>query len=307
MCAFLAQARARKPMSKKILPSWLTHRYQLVIRNEANLAERAAIHFNGAKLIALAAIMLLIALGIGLLFSCSLLARWLNPSYLEQENKRKLLQLSAAVDSLDEQTAQQTKFIELIQCIIAGKEDPTYTLAVASSTPDATNEMMTSEPGYPSEALKEADVALRDEFEHPTSNWLAPHHQIEDDLKSLFFFRPVDGVITMPFNLKTGHYGVDIVARDKEPIKCIADGVVVFAACDVHMGWVIVVQHSQNLLSIYKHNATVLKKIGDLVRLGEVIAIMGNSGDLSTGPHLHFEIWYKGNAMNPEDLIKFCV
>lgn len=304
MCAFLAQACSAKPMSKKIFPTWLTHRYQLVIRNEGNLAERAAVHFNYAKLIALAVIILLIALGIGLLFSCSLLACWLNPSYLEQENKRKLLQLSAAVDSLDEQTVQQTKFIELIQCIIEGKEDPAYTLETAAS---GTTETLTAEAGYPSDALKEADVALRDEFEHPTSNWLAAHHQIEDDLKSLFFFRPIDGVIIMPFDPKTGHYGVDIVARDKEPIKCIADGVVVFASCDIQMGWVIVVQHSQNLLSIYKHNATVLKKIGDLVRLGEAIAIIGNSGDLSTGPHLHFEIWYKGNAMNPEDVIQFCV
>lgn len=292
-------------MFKKTFPRWLTHRYQLVIRNEEDLAEKSSMSFNHAKLITLVSIIFLLLFGLGLVLSHTLLARWLNPAYLEQENKRKLLQLSSAIENLDEQTAQQAKFIKLIQGIVAGKEEPVYELEEAGQAQDSVTHAFHQNDAHQAAALAEADAYLRSEFEEKESTLLATSYTAEHDLQALFFFTPIEGIITMPFNPQVEHYGVDVVAKENEPIKCIADGVVIFASWDVEMGWVIAVQHSQNLVSIYKHNAALLKKTGNFIQVGEVIAIMGNSGELSAGPHLHFEIWHKGNAVNPEHFITF--
>ena len=95
------------------------------------------------------------------------------------------------------------------------------------------------------------------------------------------------------------------MAKVNEPIKCIADGTVVFSSWTQDSGYVIMVQHRGNLISAYKHNAQLLKKVGTFVNGGEIISIVGNSGELTNGPHLHFELWYNGNSLNPEEFVTF--
>ena len=119
------------------------------------------------------------------------------------------------------------------------------------------------------------------------------------------FFTPIKGIIIDEFNPKAEHFGVDLVAPKNEAIKATLDGTVIFAEWTVETGYVIHLQHSNNLISIYKHNSSLHKKQGDKVRAGDVIAIVGNSGELSTGPHLHFELWYNGIPLNPQEYIVF--
>ncbi len=119
------------------------------------------------------------------------------------------------------------------------------------------------------------------------------------------FFNPISGLISKAFKLDEGHYGVDVVAEKNEAVKATLNGKVVFSAWTAETGHVIAVQHANDLLSIYKHNSVVLKKEGDIVKAGEVIAIVGNSGDFTTGPHLHFEIWLNGQPLNPAEIMKF--
>jgi murein DD-endopeptidase MepM/ murein hydrolase activator NlpD len=138
------------------------------------------------------------------------------------------------------------------------------------------------------------NISLRDENKNTDAN-----------LQDISFFPPIKGIVTEKFDAKTKHLGVDLVAQANEPIKAIADGTVVFASWTEDTGNVIGIQHQGNIVSFYKHNAALLKKQGDFVRAGDVIAIIGNTGRLSSGPHLHFEIWYKGNAINPEKFISF--
>jgi murein DD-endopeptidase MepM/ murein hydrolase activator NlpD len=107
------------------------------------------------------------------------------------------------------------------------------------------------------------------------------------------------------YNARKNHLGVDIVAKANEPVKCIADGMVIFSSWTQDSGYVIMVQHRGNLISAYKHNAQLLKKVGTFVNGGEIISIVGNSGELTNGPHLHFELWHNGNSLNPEEFIKF--
>ena len=126
-----------------------------------------------------------------------------------------------------------------------------------------------------------------------------------DDMKGVFFFTPINGSVSGSFNLKEGHFGIDVVAPKDEAVMATLDGTVVFNTWTPEDGHVIYLQHNYNLISVYKHNAFVLKKVGEYVEAGEPVAIIGNSGRLSTGPHLHFELWHKGTALNPEDYVRF--
>lgn len=285
---------------KNKLSDWLTHRYQLVIRNEENLAEKFAFSFSYARLISLGAVLLSILIVCSLTLATTILSRWLNPVYMELENKKKLIQLATAVDALEEQTTQQKKFIALLQSIIAGKEPPANELTTA-------HEEQTEEISAPhsSEQLAAADTLLRGEFEHSESSPSTTYNKPIHALQALFFFSPVRSTVTPPFKHSRGNHGVGIVANECEPMKCMADGVVVFSAWTVATGWGMVIQHNTDLVSIYKHNAALLKKVGNFVRAGEAIAIMGNSGELSSGPHLRFELWHEGKAVNPEHFITF--
>jgi len=113
------------------------------------------------------------------------------------------------------------------------------------------------------------------------------------------------GIVSAPFNASEGHYAVDIIAQPNARVSSVLDGTVIFADYTINTGYVIYVQHEKNIISIYKHNSELLKTTGDKIKAGEAIAIMGNSGELSTGPHLHFELWNNGVAVNPEQYIEF--
>ena len=118
-------------------------------------------------------------------------------------------------------------------------------------------------------------------------------------------FAPVNGPISEPYNLKEKHYAVDIVVPKDTPVKSTADGVVIFADWTADTGYVVIIEHSYGLISVYKHNSSLTKSQGDLVKAGEVIATAGNTGELSTGPHLHFELWNDGFPINPTNFIDF--
>jgi murein DD-endopeptidase MepM/ murein hydrolase activator NlpD len=128
---------------------------------------------------------------------------------------------------------------------------------------------------------------------------------MEMNIRDIFFFAPLKGDITAGFDSKEQHYAVDIVAKENEPIKSCLDGTVIFSSWTYDSGHVVAIQHSSNLTSFYKHCSVLLKKTGESVKAGEVVAIVGNSGELTTGPHLHFELWFNGRAVNPEDYIVF--
>ena len=119
------------------------------------------------------------------------------------------------------------------------------------------------------------------------------------------FFVPINGLVTNHFNENKKHYGVDVVAQADAVIKATADGTVVFADWSYEGGYVIGIQHHSNILSVYKHNATIMCREGDMVKAGDAIAVLGGGGSTSTGPHLHFELWFKGTPLNPEDYISF--
>ena len=153
--------------------------------------------------------------------------------------------------------------------------------------------------------LAPADSQFRKEFEQSELSMVNLTSSKNRELQETFFFSPITGFISDHYDIKKGHYGIDIVAKTNEPVKCIADGTVVMASWTQDSGYVIAVQHRGSLISVYKHNAENLKKVGTFVTAGDIISIVGNSGEMTDGPHLHFELWYNGNSMNPEEFVTF--
>ncbi len=154
------------------------------------------------------------------------------------------------------------------------------------------------------------DSILRQEYDNETSYDLYYYENEEistsaSPLSSFNFFIPLKGIITNEFDLVKQHYAIDIVSKQNEAVKATLDGTVVFSGWTLETGYVISIQHKGKFISTYKHNSVLLKQQGNLVKAGEPIAIVGESGELTTGPHLHFELWYNGTPVNPEDYIAF--
>lgn len=119
------------------------------------------------------------------------------------------------------------------------------------------------------------------------------------------FYKPVSGLISQKFNVPNRHYGIDVVCKKNETVKAVLGGKIILSAWTVEEGNVLAIQHQDNLISFYKHNSVLLKRRGEVVKAGDIIAVVGNSGELTNGPHLHFEIWQNGTPLNPADLINF--
>ncbi|MCK7537194.1 MAG: M23 family metallopeptidase [Marinilabiliales bacterium] len=125
-------------------------------------------------------------------------------------------------------------------------------------------------------------------------------------LASIHFFPPVKGVVSSNFDLRTRHYAIDIVTQPKAVVSSTLDGTVIMTGWTMETGFVMMIQHSNNIVSVYKHNASLLKEMGDRVWAGEAISIVGDSGELYTsGPHLHFELWHNGEPLDPAQYIFF--
>ena len=153
--------------------------------------------------------------------------------------------------------------------------------------------------------LAASDSQFRKEFEQSEQSLITLTSGKYRELQETFFFSPITGFVSDHYDVKKGHFGVDIVAKTNEPVKCIADGTVLMASWTQDSGYVIGIQHGGNLISFYKHNAELLKKVGTFVTAGDIISIVGNSGEMTDGPHLHFELWYNGNSLNPEEFVTF--
>jgi murein DD-endopeptidase MepM/ murein hydrolase activator NlpD len=160
----------------------------------------------------------------------------------------------------------------------------------------------TSQPKDLDLAPSKTDSVLREQVAEKDKYNLLPEAVSNTDFT---LFAPIRGTVSRNFKAEKKHYGIDINAKEGSPIKAVRDGTVIFSEWTVETGYVIILEHQYNLISVYKHNKNLLKKQGDLVKSGEVIARLGNTGELSDGAHLHFELWSDGYPVNPEDYINF--
>jgi murein DD-endopeptidase MepM/ murein hydrolase activator NlpD len=284
---------------KRTLSSWLTNRYQLIIRNEENFAEKTSVAFTYSKVILFSVILFSVVFVISLFLVETVLEKWFDPKYEQMVLNQQLYGLALKVDSLALELDRKEKFIGNIQKVLSGdtsvSTDPNELLAG--------DHQITAKP--PSNLkISRSDSAFRKEFEQSDLSLITLASSKGRGLKETFF-SPISGFISDKYDVKKGHFGVDVVSKTNEPVKSIADGTVLFSSWTQDAGYVLVIQHNGNLTSIYKHNAELYKKVGTFVNAGEIISIVGNSGEMTNGPHLHFELWYNGNSINPEEFVTF--
>lgn len=224
------------------------------------------------------------------------------PGYTDVSLNRRVYEMERRADSLELVFKQKDLYINNLKKIINGEDFET----------DSVNSLLpkSSKTNFDNIVIKnsEQDSLFRIGYEEETRNNLFGNRIMSDvsqEFKLVSFFAPINGIVTQHFNREAKHFGTDLVASNNSVIKATADGTVIYSDWTVDNGYCIGIQHNGNLFSIYKHNAVLLKEEGDFVNAGDAIAIYGNSGSLSTGPHLHFELWYNGTPLNPEDYISF--
>lgn len=285
--------------TQKILDR-LKNKYKLVILNDETFEEKASFTLNRLNVFIVGSVLLVLLISIVTSLLIFTPLKEYIPGYADVSLRRDISEMSLKVDSLQMLVDANDKYIATIQSIINGTVGTKDTININSkpSLKDTTFRIG-SKP--------EEDSLLRLMIEDQNQYGFAiKENNIKPSgIAGYAFFTPVKGIITEKYNPRKGHYGIDIAATKGLPIKSALEGTILFAGWTSDAGYVVVIQHANDLVSMYKHCSVVLKKVGNFVRSGEPIAIVGDTGELSNGPHLHFELWFKGNAVNPIDYINF--
>lgn len=289
-----------KVVKGKNLVQKLRHKYRLAVFNEQTYEEVFGMRLSMLNVcirIGITSIILII-------FVIYLIAftglREYIPGYPSGHERRLIVQNNQRVDSLIMEIERRDKFFRDIRAIMSGELPEGATEQDIDSVNAYNN-------NHISFKKSEEDSIFRQQVEREEKFNLSAFesNNVKLELEHRFLFTPLKGIVVNKFGESQGHFGVDIVAKEGTRVSSILDGTVIFTGWTVETGYVIQVQHSHNLISLYKHNERLLKSMGDKVQAGEAIAHVGNSGELTTGPHLHFELWYNGVAIDAEQYMSF--
>ena len=217
------------------------------------------------------------------------------PGYDSTKLRTQALKATLKADSISRELTNLKLFTQAIQPILTGNIEPDKIDSIQQETRNLIiNDSLLK-------ASKE-DSIFREKIE---SQDRFPIVDTKNILLENVFFAPLSGMVSQDFDSNSKHFAIDIVAKTGTPVKSVADGTVIFSEWTTGTGYVIIVKHENNFVSVYKHNGTLLKEQGDFVKSGEVIATVGSTGELTTGPHLHFELWSGGYPVNPTTFIDF--
>ena len=287
-------------MEKKKKPSKITNKllnkYRLVILNENTFEEQVSFKLTRLNVFVLFMVTTF-SLIVGTIFLIAFTPlREYIPGYSSTKLSNQANDLSYKTDSILDAVTYNQKYYEAIKRVLKGEVSP-ENFNKDSVNREIKAQMSTANLNPSSEDLKlREEVAQKEKYSIPNSG---------DFDTEFLFIPPVKGSVTAKFDYKSKHFAVDIAVDKDSPVKSASQGIVVFAEWSPETGNVLILKHQSGLLSVYKHNSKLLKIQGDVVEAGEVIAIAGSTGELSTGPHLHFELWDKGVALNPLDYIDF--
>jgi murein DD-endopeptidase MepM/ murein hydrolase activator NlpD len=285
---------AKKKKEKSKFRQKLVHDYRLVIMNHDTLEERISFKLNRLNVFVVSGVLVLLLIIFTYLLIAYTPLREYIPGYSSTKLKKKATELVYKVDSLEQKLKINETYIKSVQALLSGNirsEDIKSQESIATPKVDNLNLNASHK-----DSIFRHDIEQKDRFS--VFEQAAKKNEI-------VFFAPVKGEITSNFNSKDKHFAIDIAVVKNTPVKAVADGTVVFSGFTADTGYVIILEHSQGFLSAYKHNETLFKEQGDLIKSGEVIANSGSTGNLTTGPHLHFELWSDGYPVNPTDFIDF--
>jgi murein DD-endopeptidase MepM/ murein hydrolase activator NlpD len=287
-------------MSKrKKLIQLLKEQYKLVILNDKTFEEKASFKASLWYLIigttAFAIILIFLTIYV---ISVTPLKEYLT-GVTEVNSKRDIINTYSKVDSLERLVDANKIYLENLQAVINGE-------IIDEKINKPTDSKIKADSVKLNQKISKEEIELRKLIESESKFDLsAKDTKTKRGIASFSFFSPLKGSITSKFSPADQHYAIDIAARKNQNISATLDGTVVFSNFTPETGYVISIQHANNILSFYKHCSVLLKKVGSFVRAGEVIAIVGDTGEYSTGPHLHFELWINGAAVNPENYMNF--
>jgi len=292
-----------KSEQKDRLVDKLRSKYRLIIINDNTFEERFSMKLSRLNVIAVMAVAgFLIAL-LTLAIIVYTPARALIPGYSDQEARIQARTALDKADKLEAELLTTQVYLDNVRMVLNGEMRPDQipydSIQALGSDAGAQLDFTVSER----DSALRASVAAEEKY-----NLKFDSNSGEErlgDLSTVLFFSPIRGKVSSSYSIGADHLGTDIVAPDDEPIKACLDGTVTFSTWTSTEGYVIMIQHSNDLLSVYKHNSVLLKKLGENVKAGDSIAIIGNTGELTDGPHLHFELWHKGVALDPEKYLVF--
>lgn len=274
----------------------LLHKYQLVILNEDTFEEKVSFkltRLNVFVVVTLSAILLIAATTVLIAFTG---LREYIPGYSSTELKQRAVNLAHTTDSLQTVVELNNQYLNSIKRVLSGD------VKSVDFNRDSLLETHRLNPENVDLSASKEDSLLREVVvQEDKYNFL----ETATSRANYALFPPLKGPFSEGFNIKDKHFGVDIVASHNAPVKSVADGTVIFSGWTAETGNVVIIEHSYGLLSIYKHNSSLTKEQGERVQRGEVIATAGSTGEYSTGPHLHFELWSEGRPVNPVDFIDF--
>lgn len=287
---------AKKVKKRKEIKRKLLHKYRLVILNESTFEEKISFKLSRLNVFVTGSLCIIGLIGLTTLLIAFTPLREYIPGYSSTKLKKQATDLTYKTDSLVANLNNTNRYLENIRKVLKGD------IESSEMNLDSLREQFKIDPAsidltpIKEDSMLRAEVALEDKynlFERDTG------------ASSIVLFPPLSGAISQGYDPEKRHYAVDITAPTETPIKAVAQGTVIFSEWTADTGYVIILEHKDGLLSVYKHNGSLNKGQGDIVRAGEVIASVGNTGELTTGPHLHFELWSNGNTVNPLDYIDF--
>lgn len=285
----------RKEFRRKIFKMLKDH-YRLIVYNDTTIQTVWSIKLTPLKILTLGSLSAIFLI----IFTTIIIAytplRENIPGYPDAKVRQQIIHNYVMVDSLENEIKIRDNYFDKFRTLIKGDVP-----SDENSSRDTTVKIAQARFSKINEDSIFRDKLLEEKLNLSVNN----NPKRLPSLASIHFFIPLHGMISGKFDPKTDHFAVDIVGKQNARISSVLDGTVVFSGWTMDTGYSIYIQHENNLISVYKHNAELLKAVGDKVKAGEVIAIMGNSGELTTGPHLHFELWYNGTALDPETYIDF--
>lgn len=276
----------------------MRNRYRLVIMNDDTFEEKWSLRLTPLGVVILfGSISIVMTILVISLVAFTPLREYI-PGYADVGMRRDLLLANARLDSLERKAKADSLYFDNLGKVLSGD--------LKAETPPNPRDTTKKYDKLKLKPSKE-DSAFRADFEAQENTYTLTlgNSTKHGGISGFFFFPPLKGTVTNSFNAADEHYGVDIAAPENEAIKATLDGTVIMAGWTTDAGYVIEIQHSNNAISVYKHNSSLLKKSGQYVKAGEPIAIIGSSGELTTGPHLHFELWYNGEPVDPQEYMAF--
>ena len=280
---------------KNTLIEKLSTRFHILLVNEKTLEKKKLLSSSTSS------ILITVVFVFGLMLATSFLVIYFTPlkeyfrGYTSVELRESSVENALKLDSLEMLYITQTRYLNSIRDLLAGNISFEDISQDSIRSQNNSIEFDLIKPNAEDSLLR---ILVEEEDKYNAFD-------ISGQRFTTVLFPPVNGNLSAGFDIDNKHYGVDIIMPENSPVHSISEGIVVFSEWTTETGYVVIVEHLNGLTSIYKHNASIVKSQGEMVETGEIIAFTGNTGELTTGPHLHFELWFQGEAVDPESYIEF--